>query len=326
MNSTKREEPGKRRIFECFPFFNELEILEIHLNVLAPFIDYFVIVEATRNFMGQPKPLYFHENRERYKAFEDKIIHVIVDDLKEELDLSVDEAIRRATGFEREAIQRQAMTRGLKGARPGDLIIISDVDEIIKPEALKKSLPRAPGKITYFEGVYYHYFLNWRLIGYKDLKTTRMIEMKNFRDGHHMRKTKGWRSKTLPNWVEYMMWLPYAASRHGKLLGRQVMREGCWHLSFIMDSDQIRSKLQAYSHTERTTEDFIGEGKIEERIANRISMFGNTLSIDPIETLPQFIQDNLGQYRHLIDMDAIGEIKHLPSGINGDDNNNEQSA
>ena len=295
----------KVRIFECFPFFNELDILEIHLNVLAPYIDYFIIVEATRNFMGQPKALFFEENKERFAEFSDKIIHVVVDDLPEELDATVDDAIRRRTGFEREANQRQAMSRGLANARPNDLIIISDVDEIIKPEALTRSLAGAPGKISYFEGVYYHYYLNWRLRGYKDLKTTRMIEMKNFIDGHHMRKTKGWRSKSLPNWLEYMMWVPYASKRHGKLLGRQVIREGCWHLSFIMNSDQIREKLQAYSHTERTTDEFIGEGRIEERIENKISMFGNGIAVDPVETLPKYIQDNLGKYGALIDFDGI---------------------
>jgi len=318
--------PNDIRIFECFPFFNELEILEIHLNVLAPYIDYFIIVEATRNFMGQPKSLYYQENKDRFAAFEDKIIHVIVDDLEAELDQSVDEAIRRATGFEREAIQRQAMNRGLTDARPNDLIIISDVDEIIKPDALKKALPDAAGKITYFEGVYYHYFLNWRLIGYKDLKTTRMIEMKHFRDGHHMRKTKGWRSKSLPAWLEYLMWLPYASARHGTLIGRQILFEGCWHLSFIMDSNQIRKKLQAYSHTERTTDDFLGEGKIEERIANRVSMFGNTISIDPIETLPRFIQDNLEKYRPMIDFGGIDSIDNSDAidvidAIDGRDSN-----
>lgn len=295
---------NKLRLFECFPFFNELDILEIHLNILAPHIDYFVIVEATRNFMGQEKPLFFQENKERFAEFSDQIIHIIVDDLPEELNPSVEEAERRAMGFNREACQRRAMNRGLEDARSDDLIIISDVDEIIKPDALIEARKASAGRITYFEGVYYHYFLNWRLVGYKDLKTTRMIEMKNFKDGHHLRKTKGWRSKSLPGWVEYLMWMPYAAGRHGKILGRQVMREGCWHLSFIMGSDEIRRKLQAYSHTERTTEDFIGEGKIEQRIANKISMFGNQIEVEPIETLPQYIQDNLDKYKPMIDFGA----------------------
>ena len=35
-------------IFDCFSFFNELDILEIRLNVLAPVVDKFVLVEAVR--------------------------------------------------------------------------------------------------------------------------------------------------------------------------------------------------------------------------------------------------------------------------------------
>lgn len=302
----------KIRVFECFPFFNELDILEIHLNVLAPLVDYFVIVEATRNFMGREKPLYFQENRDRFAAFSDKIIHVIVDDLPSELDAASEPEEIRATGFKREALQRSAMNRGLREARPDDLIIVSDVDEIIKPDVFEKALADYKDKITYFEGVYYHYFLNWRLAGHEDLKTTRMIEMKYFKDGHHLRKTKGRRSKSLPEWLEYFVWLPYAARRHGHPLGRQIMHEGCWHLSFMMNSDKIRKKLQAYSHTERTTDDFLAEGKIEERIARRISVFGTSIEVDPIETLPAYVRENIDRYRAIVDFgDAPPCRSHL---------------
>ncbi|DAB19112.1 TPA: glycosyl transferase GT17 family protein, partial [Candidatus Gastranaerophilales bacterium HUM_19] len=32
-------------IYDCFPFFNELDVLEIRLNVLYDIVDYFVITE-----------------------------------------------------------------------------------------------------------------------------------------------------------------------------------------------------------------------------------------------------------------------------------------
>ena len=35
-------------IYDCFTFFNELDLLEIRLNVLNQYVDKFVIVEATR--------------------------------------------------------------------------------------------------------------------------------------------------------------------------------------------------------------------------------------------------------------------------------------
>jgi hypothetical protein len=57
-------------IYDCFPFFNELELLEVRLNELDGLVDKFVLVEATRTFAGQPKSLYFAENRDRFAAFD----------------------------------------------------------------------------------------------------------------------------------------------------------------------------------------------------------------------------------------------------------------
>ena len=67
------------KIFDTFLFFNELDILEIRLNILYPHIDYFVINESVETFSGDSKPLYYFENRKRFKKFEDKIIHNIID-------------------------------------------------------------------------------------------------------------------------------------------------------------------------------------------------------------------------------------------------------
>ena len=68
-------------VYDCFQFFNELDILKIRLNVLSPVVDKFVISEATETFSGLPKPLYYEENKEMFREFEDKIIHQVVTDI-----------------------------------------------------------------------------------------------------------------------------------------------------------------------------------------------------------------------------------------------------
>ncbi|MEE9567170.1 MAG: N-acetylglucosaminyltransferase, partial [Desulfobacteria bacterium] len=171
----------ERLIFDCFVFYNELDILNIRLNTLGSDVDYFVLVESTRTFTGQPKELVYQQNKDRFARFHDRIIHVIADDMPEIADST----------FTREAHQRSAIGQGLSGAQPQDLIIVSDVDEIPKPEVLREALKSASGRITYFEGVYYHFYLNWRLADRKDLMTSRMIEYKHFRDGWLLRTTKG---------------------------------------------------------------------------------------------------------------------------------------
>ncbi|MBW2533223.1 MAG: glycosyl transferase GT17 family protein, partial [Deltaproteobacteria bacterium] len=42
-------------IYDCFPFFNELDLLKIRLEELRPVVDRFVLVEATRTFGGAVK-------------------------------------------------------------------------------------------------------------------------------------------------------------------------------------------------------------------------------------------------------------------------------
>ena len=68
------------KVIDVFPFFNEIDILEIRLNILEPFVDYFVISESTKAFQGQDKPLYYNENKEKFSKFNHKIIHNIVND------------------------------------------------------------------------------------------------------------------------------------------------------------------------------------------------------------------------------------------------------
>ena len=46
-------------VYDCFLFFNELELLEVRLNEMASFVDKFVIVEASETFRGAPKPFIF---------------------------------------------------------------------------------------------------------------------------------------------------------------------------------------------------------------------------------------------------------------------------
>src|SRR5258708_24991392 len=67
-------------IFDTFLFFNELELLDIRLHILNDNVDYFLLSEATKTFSGQPKPLYYEENRLAFKNFHGKIIHNVVED------------------------------------------------------------------------------------------------------------------------------------------------------------------------------------------------------------------------------------------------------
>ena len=67
-------------IFDCIPFFNELDILKLRMEIMNPYVDYFVLEESTVTFSGESKRMIFAENRHLFDKFKDKIRYVAVAD------------------------------------------------------------------------------------------------------------------------------------------------------------------------------------------------------------------------------------------------------
>lgn len=136
-------------VYDCFQFFNELDILKIRLHVMSPVVDKFVISEATETFSGMKKPLYYEENKEMFAEFADKIIHVVVDDTPE------------GYTHDRDTFQKNAVTRGLKDCTDEDIIIFSDLDEIPNPEKIQEILKEfQEDKIYHFAQRLFYCYLN----------------------------------------------------------------------------------------------------------------------------------------------------------------------
>lgn len=97
-----------------------MDLLEVRLNELYDKVDHFVLVEARETFTGNSKPLYYDENKERFQKFQDKIIHIILEGRFE-----------TTNQWAREFYQRNQLMQGLTECEPDDLILISDLDEIV---------------------------------------------------------------------------------------------------------------------------------------------------------------------------------------------------
>ena len=136
-------------IYDCFPFFNELDILEIRLNELNNIVDKFVITESRLTHSGKEKPLYYKENEKRFEKFSDKIIHIIPDISDPELD-----------AWARERTQRDALKNGLVNCKDDDIICISDVDEIPKSERLAEYSIK--NNLVCLEFKSYYFYLNYK--------------------------------------------------------------------------------------------------------------------------------------------------------------------
>ena len=111
------------KIYDCFQFFNEENILDLRLNILDEFVNFFVIVESTTDHQGNTKKLNFDINK--FEKFQKKIIYVVVEDTIETIKKP---HIGQNSLVEQH--QRNSITKGLKNCDDNDLVVISDIDEI----------------------------------------------------------------------------------------------------------------------------------------------------------------------------------------------------
>ena len=58
------------KIYDCFMYFDEDLILDVRLNILDRYVDYFVIIESTFNHKGEKRLLKF--DIEKFKKFKNK--------------------------------------------------------------------------------------------------------------------------------------------------------------------------------------------------------------------------------------------------------------
>ena len=144
------------RVFDCFTFFNELDLLEIRLNELSPVVDVFVVAEAPLTFQGDPKPLHFHANRRQFEKFADRIRHVVVGRMPE--------GKSRRDNWRREYHQRDALATAIGDAGPDDFVLLSDVDEIPRAASIRAAMEQEEQRPTVhcFELAMFSFFLNRR--------------------------------------------------------------------------------------------------------------------------------------------------------------------
>lgn len=138
-------------VFDCIPFFNELDILKLRMQILSPYVDRFVLEESTVTFSGEPKEMIFDRNREMFAEFADKITYVAVDD----------SPMEGVTTHERDKYQKNQLIRGMADCKPDDIVIFGDVDEIPNPEVIQALVKEFdPSKIYHLAQRMFYCFLN----------------------------------------------------------------------------------------------------------------------------------------------------------------------
>lgn len=265
------------KIYDCFLFFRELDLLEVRLNELDEHVDFFVLVEAEESFTGNSKPLHFERNRDRFSKFLHKIIHVKVE---------------RKPGlgdWPRQFFQRNCIARGLVNANPEDVVIISDLDEIPRGSIISDNLPKS-GEIVDFMVGYYGYFLNRRIF-----RTTPQFSPaeRDFTSGPKLVLKKD-------------LTTPENIRSHSRGRCRSVIDAG-WHFSWFGDMEFIKEKAASVSGpTDVKDPNKDGQAWLDKtkRMKNGENLFGvipwngytcRRISISD-EGFPEYIMDNLDKF------------------------------
>ena len=294
------------KLFDCFMFFDEDVILDLRLNILNQFIDYFVIVESTFNHKGEKRKLKFDINK--YKKFENKIIYLIFDKepsgIEKVFDTDNEGEVSRKlilNAAYRENGQRNFISKGLERANEKDLILISDVDEI--PNLEKINWNTLKDQIVLFKQDMFYYKLNLRLpdLIWSGSKACRKKYLKS------------------PQWLRNVKDKKYSFFRldtlfsEKKYINIKFINNGGWHFSNIKTAAEIEYKLKSYLHHREFDLNPISESEIEDIIKNKQAIYdlkvdkkinkigsGNKLVEHPLNKLPSYILENIDKYKDWI--------------------------
>lgn len=157
------------KIIDAFPFFNELDLLELRLQELNGVVDKFVIAECRQTYGGKQKPLYLRENWGRFSQFHNKIVHVVLDKLEPPLKHTLQQYVPnvpaqdiRTVGRQREAFARDAILPHILklDPKPEDILSFGDCDEIPRATALKLFVEGFFGHAARLKQNTYYYNVN----------------------------------------------------------------------------------------------------------------------------------------------------------------------
>jgi len=297
------------KIFDCFMYFDEETVLELRLNILDQYVDYFVIVESSFTHKGDKRDLKF--NSQKFKKFKDKLIYITYDEepaeiaknqVNEKDDIGLKSWKYITNANYRENGQRNYILKGLDLAKDDDMILISDVDEI--PNLKNLDLSNIHEKIILFKQDMFYYKFNLKL---PNLDWT---------------GTKGCRKKFLksPQWLRNVKDRKYPFYRFDtffsktKFIDIKVILNGGWHFSNLKTASEIKHKLKSYLHHREFDINPLSEKEINSLIENKQAIYdlkvdkrvnkigdGSKLEKYPTDKLPKFLQDNLNYYKQWID-------------------------
>ena len=254
------------KVYDCFMFFDENLVLELRLNLLDKYVDYFVIVESKYNHKGEAKKLNF--DIKKFKKFEQKIIYIIYDQQPSDLYKFEKEDTKRDidskyifNAYKRENAQRNLISQGLKNSSPDDLIIISDVDEI--PNLEKINFNKIKNEILIFRQDMFYYKFNLKLSNFK-WTGSKACKMKKLISPQWLRNIKD------KKFAFYRIDTFFSSTKYRNL---KFIEDGGWHYTNMKNAKEIEHKLRSYLHHQEFEANHINLEQIEKIIKSKKAIY-----------------------------------------------------
>ncbi|KAK6346618.1 hypothetical protein TWF696_006738 [Orbilia brochopaga] len=286
-NADARE--PRRRIYDLFMINNEMDWLEIRMETMAKHVDYFVILEAPYTFTGLPKALTMEANWARFAKFHKQMIYKVME--------SFPPGAKRAwdyEDFQRNAMFTQALLGmpGEQAPRVGDVIIVSDVDEIVRPAALQ-ILRNCdfPKRLTLRSQFYYYGFQflhkgqQWehpQATTFQGASDT--ILPADLRNGEGGNRLTAW-------WDKADLW------------------NAGWHCSSCFSTiEDMLTKMKSFSHMSLNAERFRDPNRIVDRIRNGLDLWDRKgqvyEKIPRNQDIPEILKSKPEKFRYLLDREG----------------------
>jgi len=260
-------------------------LLKIRFETLYNQIDKFIIVEANKYFDGNPKPKLF--DHKKFYKYSNKIEYYYIENLPK----------HNGNNLEYEIFIKNQIARGLNNLDDEDIVLISDADEI--PNLKNEKFKNYDSAVFLQKMFYYKFNIN----AYEGLKfknkiaCTKSCKFKFFKSFQQVRE---FRVKNIPWW------------RFDRKIKRYVEKDGGWHFSFLMKSEDIKSKLSRFEHEikhlkkedEYILSDLMDIKRIENNIINLKDPYDrNHVKLKKVkidESFPKYILENKNELNEFI--------------------------
>jgi beta-1,4-mannosyl-glycoprotein beta-1,4-N-acetylglucosaminyltransferase len=272
-------------VFDCFTFFNELDLLEFRLTLLDPYVDKFVICESNYTHSGKTKPYHFNDNKDRFKKWEHKILYIPIEQSIDGLSFDAVKSYTPTNGsWILENQQRLALAYAADVIKDNDIVLVGDLDEIPNPEAVfslrsGEIINNDSTQVLSLSLLFHYYYMNCQMEGYDRIWNGTVACT-----GKYYKKSN---AQSLRDNRNHFARLPNAG----------------WHFSYLGGLEKIKTKIESFAHTEFNREDIKADENILEALEKGVDIFkrhGISYKFVSLDEYPDYLKALMLNYPQFI--------------------------